>query len=434
LKTTLAFTVYLLPLLLAACSGTNGMQTEAMLNTPIAVIQTEPTALPAVETPVTNTIDAEMETLIANPWQWISFTNPVEQFNVENPQNYTLTFDKDGSVKIQADCNNASGSYSVDGSSISIQIGTLTMAACPQGSHSDEFIKYLNSAAIYFSRDRRLFIDLFADGGTMEFAPLGSITAHVGESDDHSPDDLGDILGKLSYSGIFPDQAITFTDGYYYYSEGGSGKPYVRLISPLIRTGDINQDGVEDAVFLLEDNSEGSADFTLLGAVLNVWANPKPVDVVQVEDRIAVKSFSLDGPRVIVEFIGHGQGDVDCCPTLNVRQVFEFKDGRMTQASREELSKASAADLYGTSWRLVDLNGDQEPVLPNSEITLNIEEGQVNGFAGCNHYNGSVTVNQEFPNELTVGPISATQKVCGDPISKQESTYLTRLGTVDRWA
>jgi heat shock protein HslJ len=256
----------------------------------------------------------------------------------------------------------------------------------------------------------------------------------VGESDDHSPDDLGDILGKLSYSGIFPDQAITFTDGYYYYSEGGSGKPYVRLISPLIRTGDINQDGVEDAVFLLEDNSEGSADFTLLGAVLNVWANPKPVDVVQVEDRIAVKSFSLDGPRVIVEFIGHGQGDVDCCPTLNVRQVFEFKDGRMTQASREELSKASAADLYGTSWRLVDLNGDQEPVLPNSEITLNIEEGQVNGFAGCNHYNSSVTVDQEFPNELTVGPISSTQKACEDPISKQEAIYLTRLGTVYRWA
>jgi heat shock protein HslJ len=244
---------------------------------------------------------------------------------------------------------------------------------------------------------------------------------------------LADILGNLSYSGIFPDQAITLKDGTYEYSEGGPGKPYVRLVDTLIRTGDINADGVEDAVFLLEDNSEGSADFTLLGAVLNVWDDPQPLEVVQVEDRIAVKSLALDGSRVIAAYIGHGPGDVDCCPTWNVRQVFELTNGRMTQISREEISKASAADLYGTSWRLVDLDGGQEPVLAEPEITLDIEDAQISGFAGCNNYNGSVTVNQEFPNELTVGPISTTQMACEDPIAQQESLYLTRLASVYRW-
>jgi heat shock protein HslJ len=244
---------------------------------------------------------------------------------------------------------------------------------------------------------------------------------------------LADILGNLSYSGIFPDQAITLKDGTYEYSEGGPGKPYVRLADTLIRTGDINADGVEDAVFLLEDNSEGSADFTLLGAVLNVWDDPQPLEVVQVEDRIAMKSLALDGSRVIAEYIGHGSGDVDCCPTWNVRQVFEFKDDRMNQISREEISKASAADLYGTSWRLVDLNSGQEPVLPDTEITLNIEDGQISGFAGCNHYNGSVIVDQEFPNELKVSPITTTQKACPEPTSSQEAAYLTRLGDVEKW-
>jgi heat shock protein HslJ len=238
----------------------------------------------------------------------------------------------------------------------------------------------------------------------------------------------------LSYSGIFPDQSIALKDGYYYYSEGGSGKPYVRLISHLIRTGDINQDGVEDAVFLLEDNSEGTAHFTWLAAVMNVWADPKPVELVEVEDRIALKSLSLDGSRVTAEFIGHGPDDVDCCPTWNIRQVFEFKDDRMTQTSREEISKASAEDLYGTSWRLVGLNGDQEPVIPDTEITLNIEDGQISGFAGCNNYNGSVTGDLEFPNELTVSLISTTQKMCPEPISSQETAYLTRLDNVERWA
>ena len=106
----------------------------------------------------------------------------------------------------------------------------------------------------------------------------------------------------------------------------------------------------------------------------------------------------------------------------------------MTLISREEISKASAADLNGTSWRLVDLDGDQEPVLPDTEITLNIEDGQISGFAGCNQYNSSVTVDQEFPNELKVGPVSTTQKVCPEPISNQESAYLSQLGSAEKWA
>ena len=245
---------------------------------------------------------------------------------------------------------------------------------------------------------------------------------------------LTDILGTLSYSGVFPDHPITLVDGYYYYSEGGSGKPYVRLIDNLIVTGDINHDGVEDAVFLLEDNSEGSSRYSLLAAVLNVRTDPKQVEVIQVEDRIAVKSLSFDGSQVIAEYIGHGSGDVDCCPTWNVRKVFEFQDGRLIETNREELGKVSVEDLNGTNWRLIDLNGNQEPVLPDTEITLNIDQGQISGFAGCNNYNSSVTGDQEFLNKITVGPISATQKMCTDPTSNQESAYLARLGNVEKWA
>jgi hypothetical protein len=42
---------------------------------------------------------------------------------------------------------------------------------CPPESRSDEFIKDLGAAAIYFFGDSNLFLDLKADGGTMEFAP-----------------------------------------------------------------------------------------------------------------------------------------------------------------------------------------------------------------------------------------------------------------------
>jgi len=108
--------------------------------------------------------------LRANPWQWVAFTNPMEQSTIENPQNYVVTFNDDATVNIVADCNNANGSYVTDRSSITITVGPMTMASCPPESHSDDFVKYLGSAAIYFFENEYLFIDLFADGGTMEFA------------------------------------------------------------------------------------------------------------------------------------------------------------------------------------------------------------------------------------------------------------------------
>ncbi len=119
-----------------------------------------------------NSGGAASDAIQANPWQWVSFTNPVEQYDVQSPQNYQLTFHENGTVEIKADCNSASGTYTLEGSKISIIVGPVTMAACPPGSRSEEFLKYLGSAAIYFFQPGELFIDLAADGGTMRFAPF----------------------------------------------------------------------------------------------------------------------------------------------------------------------------------------------------------------------------------------------------------------------
>ena len=52
---------------------------------------------------------------------------------------------------------------------MTIKIGPLT--ACPTASRSDQFVKLLGDPARYFIKDGKLYIDLFADAGTMTFAP-----------------------------------------------------------------------------------------------------------------------------------------------------------------------------------------------------------------------------------------------------------------------
>jgi heat shock protein HslJ len=103
-------------------------------------------------------------------WIWIGFSDPVEgSQTIDNPDQYTVEFLSDGQVKIKADCNHASGTYTAEGSSISIEMGPMTMAHCGPDSLSDEFILALGNARIYFFQEGDLFLDLYADGGTMRF-------------------------------------------------------------------------------------------------------------------------------------------------------------------------------------------------------------------------------------------------------------------------
>lgn len=110
--------------------------------------------------------------LQANPWQWDAFASPAGESDVETPGNYLLTFHEDGTVEIKADCNNAAGTYSIEGIKISILVGPVTQAACPAGSRSEEFIRYLGSAGVYIYQPGELFINLAGDGGTMRFTPV----------------------------------------------------------------------------------------------------------------------------------------------------------------------------------------------------------------------------------------------------------------------
>ena len=43
------------------------------------------------------------------------------------------------------------------------------MMACPEGGREFEFLRDLQAARIWFIRDDALYLDLFADAGTMKF-------------------------------------------------------------------------------------------------------------------------------------------------------------------------------------------------------------------------------------------------------------------------
>ena len=115
---------------------------------------------------------ADLAENLLGSWMWGLLTDSINGLvEIADLENYILTFNEDGTVNVQADCNNAQGSYTLDDGSLSIEIGPMTMAACEAESHSDDFIKYLGSATAASIDGGNLIITLETDDGLMYFMP-----------------------------------------------------------------------------------------------------------------------------------------------------------------------------------------------------------------------------------------------------------------------
>lgn len=113
---------------------------------------------------------AEAAAAVGVDWQWrgTRYNNDTAA-RPADPMRYRLRLEPDGSLRVQADCNGAGGTYRLAQSQIALVISHSTMAACPPGSLERVFLRDLAAAGVYFVREGRLFLDLKYDTGTMEF-------------------------------------------------------------------------------------------------------------------------------------------------------------------------------------------------------------------------------------------------------------------------
>ena len=139
------------------------------------------------------------------PWEWVGTTSPAGLAPVGDPSRYNIIFNANGTANIKADCNSVHGSYTTNGSNISITTGASTMVACAPDSQDAQFLNQLTSAVIYFIDGGNLYLDLPADSGTMRFIPQGSPPpnpdAPAGEVD-------GNTFYLVSYGALSQPQAI----------------------------------------------------------------------------------------------------------------------------------------------------------------------------------------------------------------------------------
>jgi heat shock protein HslJ len=81
-------------------------------------------------------------------WQWTSLTNQTtgETSTITSPENYTITFNTDGTLNGNADCNTFNGTYTQE-NGFSITLGATTMAYCGETSLDQQYLGLLGSVA-----------------------------------------------------------------------------------------------------------------------------------------------------------------------------------------------------------------------------------------------------------------------------------------------
>ncbi|WP_420629039.1 META domain-containing protein [Candidatus Leptofilum sp.] len=99
-----------------------------------------------------------------------------------------------------------------------------------------------------------------------------------------------------------------------------------------------------------------------------------------------------------------------------------------TAVTRTPEPQPEVNELIGSSWVLVSFGStdNQTAVLPNTQLTLNFENEQINGSAGCNSYFADATVGMD--GSLEFGLMGSTLMACLDEaVSQQESDFLAAL-------
>ncbi len=157
-----------------------------------------------------------------------------------------------------------------------------------------------------------------------------------------APPPLLTELLNATYVGV-EDAPVTLVDGEWRgepYVEGGASRPSVGLARQFSLYGDVDNDGIDEAVVLIWTSSGGSGTYVYIavmdrdagGALINTGTAP-------LGDRVKVQTAEVIDGKLVFEVIQAGPEDAMCCPRQKMRRTFELQESGLKETASEDLGR-----------------------------------------------------------------------------------------------
>ena len=245
-------------------------------------------------------------------------------------------------------------------------------------------------------------------------------------------------LKNASYSGIEGLKGpVKLVDGRWKgrpYGKGSASRPVVSLVGDLRVIGDLDGDGTDDAVVLLNYAPGGTGQLLHFAVVSRKNGKIQNVATALIGDRVQIRDVRIEPKRILVDVVQAGPKDAMCCPGEVTTRGWTLEPGGklsrfIVTAKPERLTLETIGNMEWVlrSWDL------KAPAPKQPAVILIFKDGRFTGSSGCNNYFAPVKEGS-IPGDVEVGPAGTTRKSCPDNEMSVERRFLDQLARVRKFS
>ncbi|MEN9420383.1 MAG: hypothetical protein RI988_4004 [Pseudomonadota bacterium] len=259
---------------------------------------------------------------------------------------------------------------------------------------------------------------------------LLSAAAHATTAAVVTPEELGSLRYRIEGE----REPLRMRDGLWQgrpAAPGSATVPNARVHTELTARGDLNRDGQEDTVVLLEHDPGGSGRFVHLAVVSRREGRAVMLASRLVGDRVQVRSLKVEGGQILLEVVRAGPGDPSCCPGELATLTWTLqRRGLVPGPERGTPHRLTPSALEGVNWTLTHWAAG-EPASLDRPIQWRMQAGRASGFAGCNRFQASAAAAPpDSAGALQFSPPAVTRMACEPEAMQAEARFLAALSSV----
>jgi heat shock protein HslJ len=217
------------------------------------------------------------------------------------------------------------------------------------------------------------------------------------------------------------------------YKKGSASRPVLSFVGDLRVTGDLDGDGIEEAVVLLNYAPGGTGQLLHLAVVARKKGKVENVATSLIGDRVQIRDVRIEQKRVIVGVVQAGPKDAMCCPGEVTTRGWTLEPGGKLNPYTviTKPGRLTLETIGNTQWRLRSWDSKQAaPTHP--AVTLTFKERRFAGSSGCNNYFAPAKEGK-IPGDVEMGPAGTTRKSCPNNEMSVERRFLDQLARVKKF-